>query len=651
MYETALKEILKSAIDIGKKSIGEYVKSLNNKKNKKISSRESDSDSVRKKKSAALSVKISASAHLNHEDSYSNLISHSQHCDDWSSQVALKDMIKPKKFKDIYIELDTYLVPTRLRLHSREPLSRESAENLMKNTSQHTIINGTPGAGKTTTLKKLVRYFFDEQSVGSVRDYVCPIVIRFRDIDTSTSRNNYIQYEISKIFKVTISTRIPVGLDEFYSNIKGDVEIEESVASLKILDELRPIIFLDGYDEISSLEAKRSIEKELSHIGRKLKRCRLIITTRTGELNAPADLFAEFEISPLSSEQIDFFASRWIKNVSEKTQFLDAIRKSPFHDTAIKPLSLAHLCAIYERSKTIPNKPRLVYRKVVWLLLEEWDEQREIVRESQYLNFGIDEKYNFLCALAFYFSVKLQKYTMTKSEISEAFRYLRWDANLDPGEESVIYSEIESQTGLFIQVSSSEYEFAHKSLHEFLAAEHIVKMPKVPDRNDAIGIASELAISVAISSSPTSYLEALVSDCFANNSQLSPYFYTGFLNRLIGEKPNFEETERTMYSLLCIITLCLCRGVVPSRSKLGKVEKLTVLNDREMVGVPFISKFFDPPKWEILREPIVSNSRFVEVTSDDGKISGFYVPYFEKEKRYVLKNRHHLLVPARYLSE
>ncbi len=45
--------------------------------------------------------------------------------------------------------------------------------------------------------------------------------------------------------------------------------------------------------------------------------------------------------------------------------FTEQIKKSPFADTAIRPLTIAHLCAIFERAGRIPDKPKTFYRKIV----------------------------------------------------------------------------------------------------------------------------------------------------------------------------------------------------------------------------------------------------------------------------------------------
>lgn len=127
---------------------------------------------------------------------------------------------------------------------------------------------------------------------------------------------------------------------------------------------------------------------------------------------------------------------------------------------------MTQLCAIYERTGGIPDRPKSVYRRVVRLMLEEWDEQRRIKRESAYSNFDVDEKYEFLCRLAFHFSVTKSKYQMTTEELKQAYDTMAPQYGLPRGERSQAVKELESHTGLFVQSGAETYESSHKSLQE-----------------------------------------------------------------------------------------------------------------------------------------------------------------------------------------
>jgi len=70
-----------------------------------------------------------------------------------------------------------------------------------------------------------------------------------------------------------------------------------------------------------------------------------------------------------------------------------------------------------------------------------------------------------------------------------------------------VVNELETHTGLFIQSGYEQFEFAHKSLQEYLAAEYLVKLPSIPpERRILFKLPNELAIAVTISSNPSDYI-------------------------------------------------------------------------------------------------------------------------------------------------
>ncbi|MEZ4676746.1 MAG: hypothetical protein R2932_21225 [Caldilineaceae bacterium] len=177
------------------------------------------------------------------------------------------------------------------------------------------------------------------------------------------------------------------------------------------------------------------------------------------------------------------------------------IADSPFSDTTIRPLTLAHLCAIYERIGKIPDRPKTVYRKIIDLLLDEWDEQRSVRRISRYANFESDRKFEFLCNLAYELTTTFSKTLFSDKDLLQIYRQIYDNYDLLVNEAQKVVDELESHNGLFVQTGYNLYEFAHKSLQEFLTAEYIVKLPIIPEQSRTlVKLPNELAIAVTISS-------------------------------------------------------------------------------------------------------------------------------------------------------
>jgi predicted NACHT family NTPase len=123
------------------------------------------------------------------------------------------------------------------------------------------------------------------------------------------------------------------------------------------LNTVQALIILDGFDEIT-LKTRRDLTiEELRRIAPQLSSAAFIMTTRSGEFSSHIENVKVVEIKPFSSIQIDTFVERWLINQDAK-KFMLQLHNSPFRDTAIRPLTLAHLCVIFEKSGRIPISRR-----------------------------------------------------------------------------------------------------------------------------------------------------------------------------------------------------------------------------------------------------------------------------------------------------
>ena len=261
----------------------------------------------------------------------------------------------------------------------------------------------------------------------------------------------------------------------------------------------------------------------------------------------------------MNKEQVRLFVFNWIDNQHVAKELFKKIYESPYADTAMKPLNIAHICAIYERNLTIPKKPKTIYRKLLNLLLEEWDLQRDIKRISQYGSFEADTKLEFLSSLAYNLTIHYQKSVFTENDLKDVYENIYRNFGLPKNEKQKVINEIESHNGIFIQSGYDLYEFAHKSTQEFLAADYLVRLPKIPDSNILNRIPNELALAVAISSNPTAYFSRLVFEFFATG-EFSHEYLQAFLNRLKIEKPDFYPSIELSVSVLYMYTINEMRG-------------------------------------------------------------------------------------------
>jgi energy-coupling factor transporter ATP-binding protein EcfA2 len=479
-----------------------------------------------------------------------SLAHHLTYVKNWSEEVSFKDLKRPKNTVNIFIGLDLFVYPSRIRIAPNETIEKVNLYNLLDATSRHIVVLGQPGAGKTTSMKYLCQLLLHDENFDD--GFSIPIVIALRDLNPKET-NAQSSIIIDQLYEILgIRLDLPSGGGLPGTDRERNALKEKLVVTF--LEELGALLIIDGYDELTQHSIRERVIHEVENLAAHLDRSKLILTSRTGEFNHSFDNLQPFELCPLAESQITQFAGRWLDDEQKAEDFLTKVRSSPFADTAMRPLTMAHLCAIYERIGDIPKRPKTLYRKIIDLLLHEWDEQRSVTRESRYAHFEVDRKFEFLCHLAFVLTVSLQKTIFTKDDLLSAFNMTFHDYDLQRSEAQQVVNELETHTGLILQLGSDRFEFAHKSLQEFLTAEHLVRLPSQPSYPVLSRIPNELAIAVAISSRPSDYFSELVVYRLVEQ-KVSRDFISSFLTRLTLEKPDFNSFDGLSLAIAILYSL------------------------------------------------------------------------------------------------
>ena len=393
-----------------------------------------------------------------------------------------------------------------------------------------------------------------------------PLLIRLRDLNNVTSASG----DLQDLLIERIQSMLDIPLN-FPPDLESEAasEARRSVrerAIVQILENLHPLILLDGLDEVSHKAKRDSIIAGLRRLAIQLEKARVILTARTGEFTYHIEKMTAYEIAPLSPHQVQQFAAGWLGAADAET-FLRQVRDSPFADAAIKPLTLAHLCAIFERVHKIPEKPKSVYKKIVSLLLEDWDQQRSVQRLSAYSDFEVDRKADFLSDLAHHLTTSNKTSTFTRFDLLESYQEISVNYGLRNSEAQAVVNELETHTGLIVQSGADLFEFSHKSLQEYLTAVFIVGLPWIPrSMIDLQLMPNELAIATALSSRPSKYFYSLVVQNFSRIN-LSFHFVRTFINRMLIERPDFDVTPEVGLAILCLYSQYL-RASIEEKSQL-----------------------------------------------------------------------------------
>ena len=129
---------------------------------------------------------------------------------------------------------------------------------------------------------------------------------------------------------------------------------------------------------------------------------------------------AQFELTPLSQRQVASFTSRWLES-EDGDRLLVRIAKSPYSETGIRPLTLAHLCAIYESTGRIPDNQKQSTERSLICSWRKWDEQRSVKRESACANFEWIAKASSL-NLAYVLTMSVKRSAYGKDDLVSAHK-------------------------------------------------------------------------------------------------------------------------------------------------------------------------------------------------------------------------------------
>jgi len=477
----------------------------------------------------------------------------------WARQVSFLEARRSRVLHHIYIHLDIFTYPVRIRATRSEEVPKVPFEQLVAQTDSHFVLLGQAGAGKTTSMKRLFLMLYSRSPEDP--SYSFPLLVRFRDLNSPNVANdpNTIGVIYGPLFR---ALRIkPIISDKLLrEDHRAELREYQRMLVKSLLEALNATIILDGFDELVGAERREGAIAEIRELAISLNRARLILTSRSGDFNHSVDRMERYEIAPLDATQIATFARNWLVAPAKADEFVAQVVASPFRDTTIRPLLLAHLCAIYDRAGKIPEKPKTVYSTIVNLLVREWDEQRSVKRTSKFPGFTPDRKFDFLASLAFALTTTFGTTTFGTETLSHAYDIIHNAVGLPPHGVRDVITEIEGQTSLFLCTGHEQFEFAHKSLQEYLAAEYIVRLPNVP-RDSALlcKLPNELAITIAISSDPGAYLSSVVIDVL-HNQQLPRGFYDVFMDRLSSEHPDLGMNPKTAIALIVLVSLWSSRG-------------------------------------------------------------------------------------------
>lgn len=317
------------------------------------------------------------------------------------------------------------------------------------------IIWGKPGSGKTTFLQHLAIQCLEDKFF----ENRIPIFITLRNFAEEANQPSLLDYILERHNCVTLR---------------------------EILTSGKALVLLDGLDEVREKDSHR-VREEIGKFcdDTQFRDNHLVITCRIAAPQYKKSRFKKFtevEIADFEPAQISDFANKWFKNIDGGSQnFIYKLDNNPrIKELATNPLLLTLLCLVFEKLKDFPANRSKLYKECVDLLLEQWDDEREINRGPVYKNRLLQRKKDLLSQIA----LTTFEAVDSKFKQKEVERYItNYIYNL-PGantdeevlqlDSKAVLRSIAAQHGLVIQLDKETYSFSHRTFYEYFTAREII---------------------------------------------------------------------------------------------------------------------------------------------------------------------------------
>lgn len=342
-----------------------------------------------------------------------------------SSTVQGIGMLRPIPINDIY---------QQTRLYHPKPEKREKVKtiiNLIEEEEGAVIVAG-PGAGKTTLMHWAFLEFIKDKST-------VPVLFTLRLKDAVSDLSRFVK----------------------------DLRKSKIAQSKKI----KIILLVDGYDELPLSERKLVSESLVEFQG--MQRGVFILTCRTHyaiiDLHAP-----HYHIQKFSNEDARTFAKAFLKAHSSEYNadaLIAELDEKGFGDFIGSPLMLTMACVL--KTGPLPELPKRtigLLRRALDTLTFRWDEGKGVSRERTIALDG-DERIRCLMKIAYSFKKPIGREEDALLSLKTHLKHLQ-RTNINPIQ---LLEEMAQWYGLFVPTADGDWEFVHRTLHDYLAARYWVE--------------------------------------------------------------------------------------------------------------------------------------------------------------------------------
>jgi len=321
------------------------------------------------------------------------------------------------------------------------------------------LILGKPGAGKTTFLKHLAV----DCSNGKFQPNLIPVLIELRKIQS-------MEWKLLDALSEELST--------------------DNQQTQTLLEEGRLLILMDGLDEVPTNSFRRNVQEQLRSLAQEPKHSgnRFILTCRTQIVEVIPQGFAPVEVAEFKDEQVETFVRNWFRASGQTEagveQQWQAFSDTTKHNSALKeltvtPVLLSLMCWVFQDSGELPSQTASLYRRGIRLLLEKWNDRKEIpeweIGKEVYRKLDPEQKEALLTEIAARKFENPGNFVLfEQADLARQIANFLNLANAREGE--AVLKAIEAQHGLLVERADELWSFSHLTFQEYFTIQWLTQL-------------------------------------------------------------------------------------------------------------------------------------------------------------------------------
>jgi formylglycine-generating enzyme required for sulfatase activity len=334
------------------------------------------------------------------------------------------------------------------------------------------VILGDPGSGKTTHLKRLLIKCVREGSESiDLPEGMIPIFLPLRYLSDKAG-----------------------SLSDFIKELLGapPFKLHERKFTQRLLRNDKLLFLLDGMDEVADIKQRERVKKWICDALVEFPGSFFVVTSRFAGYAPSVRLggdFLEMHIRPFVEDQAAEFIRKWYRIIEEETnddldlahekaqeqstKLITKLKEPDFRSRRIlemtrNPMLLTNLCIVHWYRKTLPRDRAYLYDECISILLERWQEQKE-------LNLNVTAKQGrmVLQPAAYWMHQKEKRIRATALELKPVLDPALKKAGWGKGDAQEFLRTIRDESGLLTGWDTEHYGFMHLGFQEYLTAREI----------------------------------------------------------------------------------------------------------------------------------------------------------------------------------